>query len=207
MPVEVIPVDVVDVNSGESSGSGQSETQTLHPESSGSGQSETQAPNPATTMSTSGAYTTDFQTLTEDSVGQLYAYYYTDTSVVLGTRSAVYSANVEMAVGLSVMFDEVYICEAENFPERNDSGINIINVTIKAITRKMFNPRRACAARVTVVVLCVRLFVRPSLSVTTFSATVRNKAANKRYQRVRRNTGLISKIQNFAKILCSKVMT
>ena len=119
VPVEVIPVDVVDVGFGEPSG-----------------QSETQAPNPATTMSTSGAYTIDFQNLTEDSVGQVYAYYYTNTSVVLGTRSAVYSANVEMAVGLSAIFDEVYVCEAENFPERNDSGISTINVTVKAITRE-----------------------------------------------------------------------
>ena len=121
VPVEVIPVDVVDVGFGESSGSGQSETQ---------------APNPAITMSTSGAYTTDFQNLTADSVGQLYAYYYTNTSVVLGTRSAVYSGSVEMAVGLSATFDEVYVCEAENFPERNKSGISKINVTIKAIKRE-----------------------------------------------------------------------
>ena len=41
------------------------------------------------------------------------------------------------------------------------------------------NPRRACAARVTVVVLSFCLSV--CLSVTTFSATTRNKTANKRY--------------------------
>ena len=44
------------------------------------------------------------------------------------------------------------------------------------------------------------------LSVTTFSATVRNKAAKKRYQRVRRYTGLILNVANFVKILRSKVM-
>ena len=41
------------------------------------------------------------------------------------------------------------------------------------------NPRRACAARVTVVVLSVCLSV--CLSVTTFSAATSNKTANKRY--------------------------
>ena len=48
----------------------------------------------------------------------------------------------------------------------------------------VINPRRACAARVT-----FRLSV--CLSVTTFSATTRNKAAKKRYQRVQYHTGLI----------------
>ena len=46
----------------------------------------------------------------------------------------------------------------------------------------LINPRGACAARVTVVVLC---------AVTTFSATVRNKSAKKPYQRVQRYTGFI----------------
>ena len=42
----------------------------------------------------------------------------------------------------------------------------------------IINPRRACAARVTVVVLSFCLSV--CLSVTTFSAATRNKTANKR---------------------------
>ena len=44
----------------------------------------------------------------------------------------------------------------------------------------IINPRRACAARVTVVVLS---FLPDSvrLSVTTFSAATRKKTANKRY--------------------------
>jgi hypothetical protein len=51
-------------------------------------------------------------------------------------------------------------------------------------------------------------FVRPSvrLSVTTFSATTRNKAAKKRYQRVQCHTGLILKMAIFVKVLRSKVM-
>ena len=42
---------------------------------------------------------------------------------------------------------------------------------------KVINPRRACAARVTVLGLSFRLSV--CLSVTTFSATTRNKAVKK----------------------------
>ena len=45
------------------------------------------------------------------------------------------------------------------------------------------------------------------LSVTTFSATTRNKAAKKRYQRVQCHTGLILKIAIFVKVLRSKVMS
>ena len=50
--------------------------------------------------------------------------------------------------------------------------------------------------------------VRPSVcpSVTTFSATTRNKAAKKRYQRVQCHTGLILKRVVFVKVLRSKVM-
>ena len=54
------------------------------------------------------------------------------------------------------------------------------------------NPRRACAARVTVL---------PSvrLSGTTYSGTTRNKAAKKRYQRVQCHTGLIFQNTDFRK--------
>ena len=67
------------------------------------------------------------------------------------------------------------------------------------------NPRRACAARVTVVVLSFCLSVCLSvvvlsfclsvcLSVTTFSAATSNKTANKRYEWVQCHTGFILKI-------------
>ena len=49
----------------------------------------------------------------------------------------------------------------------------------------LINPRRACAARVTVLGLSF------CLSVTTFSAATRNKTANKRYRRVQCHTGFI----------------
>ena len=62
------------------------------------------------------------------------------------------------------------------------------------------NPRRACAARVTVVVLSFCLSV--CLSVTTFSAATSNKTANKRDC----HTGFIFKIVVFVKMLRSKVM-
>ena len=61
------------------------------------------------------------------------------------------------------------------------------------------NPRHACAARVTVLGLCVCLF-------TTLSAT-RNKPTKKRHQQVKHYAGLIFKIAIFVKILHSKVMT
>ena len=53
----------------------------------------------------------------------------------------------------------------------------------------VINPRRASAARVTVLGLSFRLSV--CLSVTTFSATTRNKVAKKQYQQVQYHTGLI----------------
>ena len=62
------------------------------------------------------------------------------------------------------------------------------------------NPRRACAARVTVLGLCV------CLSVTTFSAATRNETAKKRYQRVQCHTGFIFKMAILIKMLRSKVM-
>ena len=62
------------------------------------------------------------------------------------------------------------------------------------------NPRRACAARVTVLGLCV------CVSVTTFSAATRNETAKKRYQRVQCHTGFILKMAILVKMLRSKVM-
>ena len=58
----------------------------------------------------------------------------------------------------------------------------------------VINPRRACAARVTVLGLCVCLCLSVCLSVTTFSAATRNETAKKRYQRVQCHTGFISKM-------------
>ena len=60
----------------------------------------------------------------------------------------------------------------------------------------IINPRRACAARVTVL----------GLSVTTFSAATRNETAKKRYQRVQCHTGFILKMAILIKMLRSKVM-
>ena len=67
----------------------------------------------------------------------------------------------------------------------------------------IFNPRHACAARVTVLGLCVCLSVCVCCS---FSATVRNKVAKKRYQQFQHYTGLILNMAIFIKILRSKVM-
>ena len=70
---------------------------------------------------------------------------------------------------------------------------------IKCICIPIINPRRACAARVTV---CPSV----RLSGTPYSATTRNKAAKKRYQRVQYHTVLIFKIAIFVKVLRSRVM-
>ena len=122
VPVEVVPVENVEVD-------------LVFFESSGSGLTETQHYNPATSLGTSGADVTDFQNFTSQSVGQLYAYYYSNTSVVLGTWSARYSQRFDLAIGLSATTDEQYVCEAENFPQRNESGISRINVNVKALKR------------------------------------------------------------------------
>ena len=122
MPVEVIQVENMEVDVG-------------FTESSGSGLTETLDYNPATSLGTSIADVADFKIFTSQSVGQLYAYYYSNTSVVLGTWSARYSQRFDLAIGLSATTDEQYVCEAENFPERNDSGISRVNVTVKALKR------------------------------------------------------------------------
>ena len=96
--------------------------------------------SPLTSMLTStGADIADFTELSSESVGQLYAYRYSNTSVVLGTRSAsglIGDSNevVQMAIGLSAVADGMYVCVAENFPHRNKSGISSITVNIQAIT-------------------------------------------------------------------------
>ena len=66
---------------------------------------------------------------------------------------------------------------------------------------QVINPRRACPARVTFVILSVCLSV--CLSVTTFSAATSNKTANKRYEWVQCHTGFIFKMAFFVKILRS----
>ena len=46
-----------------------------------------------------------------------------------------------------------------------------------------------------------------ALSVTTFSATTRNKVTKERYQKVIKHyTGLILKFEIFVNVLCSRVM-
>ena len=62
----------------------------------------------------------------------------------------------------------------------------------------VINPRRACTARVTVLSVC--------LSVTTFSATARNNAPNKIYQRLQRDMSKVLKVPFSLKMLGSEVM-
>ena len=126
MPVEVIEPSLKDYSDG-----------------SGSGESDMLMNNPTTTMSTSGADIADFKQLTTESVGQLYAYRYSNTSVVLATRSASGSIgspseDIQMAIGLSPVADGVYICVAENYPNRSLSGISNITVNISTMTRELY---------------------------------------------------------------------
>ena len=56
-------------------------------------------------------------------------------------------------------------------------------------------PKHACALRVTVLGLCVHVHVRGC--VTTFSATVSNKAPQGRYERLQHNMGKSLKMAFF----------
>ena len=68
----------------------------------------------------------------------------------------------------------------------------------------IFNPRRACAARVTVVVLCVSLFV--CLSVYDYSRTTGYEAAHERYQQHQCYKGKKMNMAIFLKRLRSRDM-
>ena len=59
----------------------------------------------------------------------------------------------------------------------------VLHLLVMLCSFLIINPRYACAARVTVVVLSFRPSVRLSvcLSVTTFSTATRNKTANQQY--------------------------
>ena len=91
-----------------------------------------------TQVPTSGADITDFRNINE-SVGQLYGYYYTDR-IVLGTRSATNTTDndmyrIQMAIGLSNTSDGEYVCRVKTF-------VNVtrdIVLRIKAVTRKSAN--------------------------------------------------------------------
>ena len=89
-----------------------------------------------TQVPTSGADITDFRNI-NDSVGQLYGYYYSNNSVVLGTRSATNATDsdmyrIQMAIGLSSTSDGEYVCTAKS----SVNGTNNIILRIRAVTRK-----------------------------------------------------------------------
>ena len=65
----------------------------------------------------------------------------------------------------------------------------------------VINPQRACSAGVTVYTWSV------CLSVTTFSATLRNKQVKKQHQWVQRCIGFIFRMAIFVKVPHSEVMT
>jgi hypothetical protein len=88
-------------------------------------------------MPTSGADITAFKNITEESIGQLYAYYYSETSVVLGTRSATSSdGTIQMAVGVSAVANDMYVCIVENFI----NATSRIDVDIRTLTTPLSAP-------------------------------------------------------------------
>lgn len=85
---------------------------------------------------TSGADIIDFKTINE-SVGQLFGYFYSENSVALGTLSASSAMNtdmyrIQMAIGLSNIADGEYVCEAKTFY----NGTRRIIVKIRAVRRE-----------------------------------------------------------------------
>ena len=92
-----------------------------------------------------GADITDFMNIPTETIGQLYAYYYSNTSVVLATRSAdgiVGNSDdsltrIQTVVGISQAADGVYVCEVENFPHRAKSGISRTVLNIQTKSRKL----------------------------------------------------------------------
>ena len=69
----------------------------------------------------------------------------------------------------------------------------------------VINPRRACAARVTVVVLCVCMCVCMCVC-PLIPAASHIGITKERYQRILRNTGIVFKKGFFLKTLDSEVM-
>ena len=87
--------------------------------------------NPLLPSETSAAALIDFIGIPETSPGQVYAYRYSNTSVILGTRSAA-TDDVQTAIGLLPAADGLYHCVVENFVgEKNESQVRIQTVTSK----------------------------------------------------------------------------
>ena len=108
IPIEIMPFEEI------SSGSGNMEFNPLLP-----------------TETTLGARITDFNDTSATPPGQLYAYRFSNTSAVLGTRSAV-GVGIQMAIGLLSAADGVYRCVVENFASgRNESKVRIQTIKSK----------------------------------------------------------------------------
>ena len=78
------------------------------------------------------------------------------------------------------------------------------NLTLNTMV-SFINPRRACAARVAVVVLCVCMCVCMCVC-PLIPAASHIGIAKERYQRILRNTGIVLKKEFFFKTLRSEVM-
>ena len=88
--------------------------------------------NDSTDTTTIRALSTAFENVTSDTPGQFYAYYYSNTSVVLGTRLLVTpNGSLETSVGISIVADGTYRCIARNFA--NGTSESVINITARNI--------------------------------------------------------------------------
>ena len=90
----------------------------------------------------------------------------------------------------------------QNIYEREILYVN--RFSSKLVHRHIINPRRACAARVTVVGLCVCLFV--CLSVDDYSRTTGYEAAYERYQQLQCYKGMKNNVALLLKRLRSRDM-
>jgi len=77
------------------------------------------------TAELSSALTTDFGGI-QETLGQLYAYRYSDTYVVLGTRSAISEDGaIQTAVRMSEVANGTYHCRAENANATSETSVTI----------------------------------------------------------------------------------
>ena len=92
--------------------------------------------------------------------------------------------------------------QAQGYKNISSAGNTINCISILPL----INPRRACAARVTVVVLCVCPSVRPSvcLFVHDYSRTTGYEAAYERYQHLQCHKGTKNKLAILLKRLRSR---
>ena len=85
---------------------------------------------------------------------------------------------------------------------RKTIRIKAVRLSLSLLTPLFINPRHACTARVTVVVLCVCMYVCMCVCVYVcplIPAASHIGITKERYQRILRNTGIVLSFSNFPK--------